>query len=225
MLKGSSTVEQPGFIFDCDGVLLDSIGAWHDVDRRLTAEAGIELTSEDRDALNASTLSEAGVFFHERFGIGESAFDVVSLMNDYLLEYYRTSVEPKTGALEFVRELHKAGAAIMVLSSSPQAFLQAGLGRTGFLPYLSHIVSAEDMATTKREVATFQHAADLLERPFERIWFFDDSWYALRIAQQTGCRVVGVFSADECGTHEQLAEHASLVIDDFTGMDPRWFLA
>ena len=33
-----------GVIFDCDGTLVDSMGAWHDVDRTLAAEAGITLT-------------------------------------------------------------------------------------------------------------------------------------------------------------------------------------
>ena len=32
-----------GVIFDCDGTLVDSMGAWHEVDRTLAAEAGITL--------------------------------------------------------------------------------------------------------------------------------------------------------------------------------------
>ena len=37
-----------GVIFDCDGTLVDSMGAWHEVDRTLAAEAGI--TQADVDA-------------------------------------------------------------------------------------------------------------------------------------------------------------------------------
>ena len=38
-----------GVIFDCDGTLVDSMGAWHEVDRTLAAEAGIVLTKADTD--------------------------------------------------------------------------------------------------------------------------------------------------------------------------------
>ena len=41
-----------GFIFDCDGTLLDSLGAWDVAERDLFAQAG-ELTQEQEDELHA----------------------------------------------------------------------------------------------------------------------------------------------------------------------------
>ena len=78
---------QTAFLFDCDGVLLDSIGAWHDLDATIAAEANIELTAKDRRDLNASTLDEAAAIFHERYGIGASAEEVTARFNEILFEY------------------------------------------------------------------------------------------------------------------------------------------
>ena len=45
---------------------------------------------------------------------------------------------------------------------------------------------------------------------------YDDSWYALASARKAGLKTVGVFSDDNCGTHEELATYADIVVDDFT---------
>ncbi len=52
-----------GVIFDCDGTLVDSMGAWHEVDRTLAAEAGITLTEADAEAITTMSLPEAQRLF------------------------------------------------------------------------------------------------------------------------------------------------------------------
>ena len=214
-----------GFIFDCDGVLLDSIGAWHDLDATLAEEAGIVLTREDRKTLNSSTLEEAAVFFHEHFGIGDTAEEVERRFNEILFEYYRDRATEVPGALAFVRAVHQAGAPAYVLSSSPQSFLQAGLSRAGFMDYLDDVLSVEGLPYKKRDPRMYPYICDELGLDLARTWFFDDSGYAIATAHEAGMRCVGVFSHDACGTHEQLAMHSELVIDDFIGLHVEDFMA
>ena len=211
--------QDKAFIFDCDGVLLDSIGAWHNLDAQLASEAGITLTDADRDALNASTLDEAAAYFHEHYAIGNSSADVEHRFMTILLDYYLHHAEEVPGALAFVKAAREAGFVLCVLSSSPQAFLQAGLGRAGFLDEISIVLSAEQLPFKKRDSAMYPHVCGLLGVSLEDTWFFDDSWYALQTAHDAGLHTVGVFSADQCGTHEQLAAYGELVVDDFLGLD------
>lgn len=204
-----------GFIFDCDGVLLDSIGAWHDLDATLAQEAGIVLTKEDRNTLNSSTLDEAAAFFHEHYGVGASAEEVEKRFNEILFEYYRDRASEVPGALAFVRAVHQTGAPVYVLSSSPQSFLQAGLTRAGFMDYLDDVLSVEGLPYKKRDVRMYPYLCNELGLDISRTWFFDDSWYAIATAHEAGMRCVGVFSHDACGSHDQLAAYSELVIDDF----------
>ena len=53
-----------GVIFDCDGTLVDSMGAWHEVDRTLAAEAGITLTEADAEAITTMSLPEASAYLY-----------------------------------------------------------------------------------------------------------------------------------------------------------------
>lgn len=209
-----------GFIFDMDGCLLNSIGAWHAAEKDILALVGITLAKEDRDELNALTLEEAATWFHKRFGILGSSEEVAAMIVERLLAFYRTQAEANPGAFEFVRAVHDAGMPMCVLSSSPQAFLQAGLGHAEMLEYFDDdmVISAEDRGWAKRNSSTFGLICELLGTEPSDTWLFDDSWYALATAHDCGLRTVGVFSSDSCGTHEELARYCDKVVDDFTGL-------
>ena len=212
------------FLLDCDGVLLDSIGAWHGLDAQLAAEAGITLNDEDRAALNASTLGEAAAYFHNHYGVGRDTAEVEERFTSILMEYYRNEAAEVPGALAFVQAARDAGVELCVLSSSPQAFLQAGLTRAGFLNVIGRVLSAEDLPYKKRDPQMYPYVCDVLGVALEDTWLFDDSWYALETAHNAGIHTVGVFSANECGTHEQLALFGERVVDDFIGLDINEFL-
>jgi len=215
-----------GFIFDMDGCLLDSVKAWHTVDKHVCDTAGITLSKEERDKLSTLTLPEAAVWFHERFGIMSDGDEVLQTMSAFLLDFYQNEVEANPGALEFVRAVYDAGAPMCVLSSSPQAFLQAGLAHAGLKEFFTDdlIISAEDRGWAKRNPDTFEKVCALLGTQPDETWLFDDSWYSPACAREVGLRTVGVFSSDLCGSHEELARYCDVVVDDFTGLNPADYL-
>lgn len=215
-----------GFIFDMDGTLMNSIGIWHEAELKVMADAGMELSKSDRDELNALTLEEAGDFFHDRFGVLGSGREVIDAITAHMLEFYRNDAAANPGTIDFVRAVHAAGVPMCVLSSSPQEFLKAGLPCAGFGGFFADdlIISAEDLGMTKRAPETFSHVCGLLGTAPADTWLFDDSWYALATAHTMGLRCVGVFSTDNCGSHEELARYSEIVVDDFTELDPASFL-
>lgn len=210
-----------------DGCLLDSIRIWHEAEQRVLDGAHVVLSKEQRDELNALTLEEAGAWFHGKFGIMGDGEEVAHAIVDHMLAFYRTEAEANPGTVDFVKALHDAGAPLAVLSSSPQAFIQAGLAHAGLRGFFeeSCIISAEDRGWTKRSPETFENVCNLLDVAPADTWLFDDSWYALACAHEVGLQTVGVFSSDKCGTHDELARYSSKVVDDFTALAPADFLA
>ena len=206
-----------GAIFDMDGCLLDSIKIWHESERRITDDAGIVLTKEQRDRLNALTLEEAAQFFHDEFGIGDNWPEVAQAIIGHMLAFYSNEAEANPGAVEYVRSVHASDSVLCVLSSSPQAFLQAGLAHANLIEFFDPrlIISAEDEGLAKRDPRTFLQVCERMRCEPQDTCLYDDSWYALASARKAGLKTVGVFSDDNCGTHEELAAYADIVVDDF----------
>ena len=215
---------QIGIVFDCDGTLLDTLDAWHQLEVELSQQVGHVFSKEDSDVLTTLTIPETGDYMHNRFGLGKSGEDVVRMMNDFLIEYYRTQARERSGALSFVRELHERGVAMSVASSSPQSYLQAGLGATGFTPYLEAIVSVDDVGASKREPAVYDCARSLMGTQLAATWVFEDAAYALRTVRAAGYHTVGIYDCDISGTQTELKELADVFVTGYEGLSAEGFL-
>ena len=141
-----------------------------------------------------------------------------------MLEYYRNHAKPRPGALEFVEALNELGVSCSVASSSPQSYLQAGLARAGFTPYLDAIVSVDDVGASKRDPAVFNQACKLMGTRIDETWGFEDSLYALLTLKRAGYKTVGIYDSDLAGTFDQLAEVADVAVRAFDELDPRMFV-
>ena len=209
-----------GAIFDCDGTLLDSAGAWRAVEAQLVREAGGVPTSALTDELAPMTIPEAAAHLHVKYGVGKSAEDVVRLIGERMLAFYRTEAEGRPGALAFVRALKERGIRVSVASSSPQDYLQAGLEHAGFMPYLDAVVSVDDVGASKREPAVYDRAAELMGCTRAEAWGFEDSLYAVRTLKAAGYYTVGVYDHDLAGTFEDLSAEADRAVRSFLELDP-----
>ena len=191
-----------GTIFDCDGTLVDSMGAWHEVDRTLAAEAGITLTEADAEAITTMSLPEASAYLHEQCGLGES-----------------------NEAVAFVQALHERGVPMAVASSTPADMLATCVERCGFAPYMKTVVSVDDLQTSKREPAVYDHARSFLGTDRAHTWAFEDAAYALDTLRAAGYRTGAIYDNDISGTRDQLFERADFLIASWEDLDPDIFLA
>ena len=58
-----------GFVFDCDGTLLDTIGAWDEAEEELFSQIG-PMTQEQENEIHAAPIERAAEILHERYGVG-----------------------------------------------------------------------------------------------------------------------------------------------------------
>ena len=201
-----------GFIFDCDGTLLDSLGAWDIAERDLFAQAG-DLTQEQEDELHASPFEEACRMFHERYGVWESTEAVFAHLNGYLLDFYRSAAEPLPGAVELVRTVHERGIPCAVVSSSPRRFLEAGLGRVGILDCFDCLVPTDEVGIAKTDPAIYRLAVERMGSDCATTWVVDDAPYAVAVVKRAGLNAIAPVNGQGAERRAQLEERADVVVE------------
>lgn len=204
-----------GALFDCDGTLLDSLGVWRGLEDVLSREANVTMTPELRAHFVRLTVGEIASYVHEQFRFGTCAQDVQDLIDEYMLDFYRTKVTLLPGVGDFLEECARASVRMSVVSSSTPSYLQAGLKHAGILSYFDAVVSVDDVGASKREPTVFNHARNILGTPIEYTWGFEDSLYALDTLRQAGYPTVGLFDDSEGITFEQLKERATVAVHSF----------
>lgn len=183
--------ETSGLMFDCDGTLLDTLGAWDDAERDLFAQAG-SLTSEEEDDIHSAPIEQAAVILHEKHGVGESAAAVLAHLDGHLLPFYRDRARALPGAVQFVRRAHEAGVPCVVVSSSPRRYLEAGLAHVGLLDCFAELVTTDETGCSKQDFAIYERALSLLGSPLDSTWAVDDAPYAIAVMRDFGLHTIAV---------------------------------
>lgn len=214
-----------GVIFDCDGTLLDSMGAWHSLEANLARRAGINLSSDEKDLLNGNTIQQTAEYFYQQYGLGDSPQEVASFMYDDLTKFYRESVEPRIGAVELVHELQRRGVRMTIVSSSTERFLRLGLARAGILECFDAIISTDDLGTSKRNPEAICEAQRIMGTSADATWGFEDSLYALKVLTSQGFSSVGIYDTDLAGTFEELEREADVAVYELDQIDIERFVA
>ena len=198
-----------GFIFDCDGTLLDTMRVWNDCEDELQRLAGRRFTQAEFEEVRSASITEAAAIFHNRFGIGESPEDVLDFMDGMLLDFYRHKVSPEPGVPELLTRAHEAGIPCTVVTSSPRRFVEAGLRRCGLFDFFVKVCTTDELNMSKSEPGIYRHALAAMDSRPEMTWGFDDAVYAIRVMRSLGIRTIGAYDCDETGSFEALAAEAT----------------
>lgn len=197
-----------GFIFDCDGTLLDTMDAWDRAEQMLFEAAG-PLTGDQEDRIHAAPIEEAARILHGEFGAAESPQAILDHLDAMLMPYYRDEVKALPGAVAFVRQLREAAVPCVVVSSSPVRYLEAGLSRVGLRDCFEALVSTEDCGISKQEPGIYALACEVLGCDPCRVWAVDDAPYAVRAMGAFGLHTLGVGNGCSPERRRELQECAT----------------
>lgn len=200
------------FIFDCDGTLLDTLGAWEEAERDLFEQTG-PLTQEQEDEIHSAPIEEAARIFHEKYGAGESSEAVLAHLDGYLLDFYGNKANATPGACDLVKALHARGLPCVVLSSSPRRYLDAGLRRAGIRDCFVELVTTDEVGASKQDDAIYERALAILGSQPHETWAIDDAPYAVDVMSTFGFKTVGVALGCSAERRAQLEESADIVVE------------
>lgn len=179
------------FIFDCDGVLVDSEIIAAEVDAKLFTELGVPLTAED------VVHRYAGLTFRSMVALIEKEHD--RKLPDDIFDRHRAILEERLArdvkAIPGLDEiLHRLDGERCVCSNSSSARMRLTLGKTNLYDaFAPHIYSAIEVGDRQPKPSpnVYRHAAGQLGVPPGECIVIEDSLFGVAAARDAGMRVVG----------------------------------
>ena len=178
-------------IFDLDGTLLDSMGFWHEIDRKFLREQGIEPPGDVSDAVKTMTVPQASEYLIRRFSLKLTPQQVTDRIGRLAETAYREELPLKQDAKPFLQKAAALGIPCAVASVTYPELLHAALNRLGIAQFFSAVITAEDSAGGKHSPDIYLKTAALLGSAPEDTLVFEDALYAAKTAKAAGFPVIG----------------------------------
>ena len=187
-----------GFIFDLDGVLVDTAKYHYLAWKRLARESfGFELSEELNEQFKGVNRIACMKLLCQWTGAKLSDEDFTAMTdrkNGWYIEYVKrmTPEDVLPGALEFVKECRAAGLSLAIGSASKNCRLV--LDRTGLRPLFDAVSDGTVVTRAKPDPEVFLTAAAMLKLSPSECVVFEDAQAGIDAAKAGGMRAVSISS-------------------------------
>lgn len=184
-------------VFDMDGTLLDSMPMWRSLAPAFSKEHGIEWSDELGLYVASHGFFGSAEYFVKSFPqLGMTLDEIVEKWCEMAQNGYKTVVEPKSGALEYLHYLNRIGIPCAVATMSYHLLADAALSRHGIDRLVKFVITPEEVGHVGKERPDiFLKAAELLSISPADCAVFEDSVFAMKTAKAAGFTVYGIDDA------------------------------
>lgn len=214
-----------GFLFDLDGVIVDTAKyhflAW----KRLADDLGINFTSDDNELLKGvSRMQSLSIIL----GLGnldlneEKKVELATKKNNWYVEYITKmkTDEILPGVLDFLQDTRNKGIRIALGSASKNA--QTILDRLKITSYFDAIVSGNEVSQAKPNPEVFLKGAELLGLQPTDCVVFEDAQAGIEAANNAGMLCVGIGSPEMLsGAHRVVAGLQAINVEEVLELEQK----
>jgi HAD superfamily hydrolase (TIGR01509 family) len=184
-------VSPAAVIFDLDGVIVDSEGAWNDARRELTEQSGGTWRAEAQRAMMGMSSLEWSRYMHDELGVAMPPDEISDAVVARLERHYEEQLPLIPGAREAVLQLAE-GWPLALASSANPSIISLVLERSGLGASFEATVSSEEVAQGKPAPDVYLEAARRLPADPALCAAVEDSSNGLRSAAAAGMAVVAI---------------------------------
>ena len=211
-----------GAIFDLDGVLLDSLGAWHDLGEKYIHGMGLQPVTGMDEIIFSMSMEQGASYLKDTFHLEKAEEEIAADLEQMLRGYYCQEVMAKEGAADILAFLQKKGVKMAAATSSPRFHVTEALKRLGLYSFMLDIYTTSEVGESKHSSRIYELAAQHLGCPAEDILVFEDSLYALQTAKAAGFRCVGVYDARGETDQQGLKTAADIYLQSLKEFPVKW---
>jgi len=205
-----------GAIFDLDGTLLDSLGAWRNVDYIFLSRRGISMPSDYPDAVSAMHFPQAADYTVARFSLDENPADIMQEWEELVREQYEREICLKPHAADVLHTLKAREIRLGIATSSRESLYLPPLKKAGVYELFDAVVHTEDVARGKAFPDVYLEAARRLHVSAQECAVFEDIAVGIRGAKAGGFFTVAVRDEHNPADQEALKTAADCYLTDFS---------
>ena len=197
MTPASTTSSPVGFLFDLDGVLVDSEGEYSVFWGGMGSRYGLHSTFAAD--IKGTTIEEILLNFPEadRQGILDELHCFESEM--------KYPVFP--GVIDFLKAMKQAGIPAAIVTSSDNVKMELLRRRQPeLLTYIDYIVTGSMITHSKPHPEGYLRGAELIGVPIEKCYVFEDSLQGLQAGRSSGAKVIGLATTNHIDKVTPLAD-------------------
>lgn len=213
-------INSKGFIFDVDGVLLDSMIIWENLASRYIESLGLIPEERLNQIVFSMSMEQGAEYLCKNYPLGKTPKDVLTELHNTIRDFYFYEVEPKGNAIELLKALKEKEIKMTAATSSPREHVTAALTRTGLISYIDSIFTTTEVGESKHSPLVYNVASESMNLTSNEVTICEDSLYALVTAKNAGYTTVGIF--DACGEKNQdgLKAESNLYVNDLSDVIP-----
>lgn len=202
-------------IFDLDGTLFDSCSIWEKVDEAFFAKRKMELPSDYAESIGHLGLERAAEYTINRFSLNEKKEDIIQEWKKDTVDLYKTSVQLKPHAYEFLKSLHDHAIPICAATANDRECYRAGLKSNKLEDIFELVLDVESLKTGKDKPDIYYKALEEINKKYHTNFLatecavFEDIILAVRTANSAGFKTFAVY--EETCKDEVAKEKEALV--------------
>lgn len=190
MNKINSTIK--AVIFDMDGLMIDSMMHWLELDKSMFEDCGLKITEDMVKYMTGKSERENISWLNSEHGLNIAGqyLDKRRMSAD---EIYDKKTQPMPGIIGLIEKINKSEYKQAIASGAPLKAVQKVVERFGWQEHFTILVSAEDVEHIgKPDPKIFLHTAEQLGIDPKDCVVFEDAENGVIAAKRAGMMCVAV---------------------------------
>ena len=180
--------ETTAFIFDMDGVLVDSENLYKVIEKELFEEVGVLIDREEHTSYQGCSNPVMWGLIKEKHRLPHTIDHLVEITEEKVINHFSclSVIEPMPGVVELLKYLKSRGVRLALASSSTIDVISIILAKTGLDSYFDAITDCIEAGAGKPDPAIFLLAQKKLDIPKGNCVVVEDSTNGIKAALAAG---------------------------------------
>ncbi len=204
-------------IFDLDGTLLDSLGAWEHSGSNFVRSQGFEPPDTLDEELVPLSLLDGANLLKTRYQLSQSPEEILALTLRPIRRHYDEDILPMPGVPHLLARLQAQGIKMAVATASDRELAESSLQRLGLLNYFEFIITCDEVGEGKSSPQVYEKALRRLGTSKVRTLVAEDALHALQTAHRAGFPTAAIEEAHSVADKSAKKQVATYYVLSYQG--------